>query len=69
MIAPTARKWVEAGKLLAADPSKAVRCPERDDGLLRVRDEIFEADPTMIERYLVCETCGARNILLMRVPG
>jgi hypothetical protein len=64
-----ARKWLEAGKVLAADPSKAVRCPERDDGLLRVHDEVFTADPTMMERYLVCDICGARNVLRMQVPA
>ena len=69
MTTPTARKWLEAGKILAADPSKAVRCPEHDDGFLRVRDQVFNADPTMLERYLVCETCGARNVIRMRIPG
>ncbi len=65
----TRHKWLEAGKLLAVNASGVVRCPERDDGVLRVRDVVCEADPTMMERYLVCETCGARNVLLMRVPG
>jgi DNA-directed RNA polymerase subunit RPC12/RpoP len=69
MTTPTARKWLEAAKILAADPSKTVRCPENADGFLRVRDEVFKDDPTMMERYLVCETCGARNVLRMRVPG
>jgi hypothetical protein len=67
MTTPTARKWLEAGKILAVDPSKVVRCPERDDGFLKVHDEVFKGDPTRLERYLVCETCGARNVLLMRV--
>lgn len=68
MTTPTARKWLDAGKILAADPSKAVRCPERDDGVLLVHDEVFKADPKIMERYLICETCGARNVLRLRVP-
>jgi len=69
MTTPTARKWLEAGKILAADPSKAVRCPEHDDGFLRVHDEVVKTDPRMMERYLVCEACGARNVIRMRVSG
>lgn len=62
-----ARKWIEAGRILATDPTKIVRCPERDDGILRVHDEVYKSDPTMMERYIICETCGARNVLRMRV--
>ena len=61
-----ASRWVEAAKLLAADPAASVRCPEKDDGNLRVHDEVFANDPTAFERHLVCESCGARNILRMR---
>jgi hypothetical protein len=66
---PTGRKWVEAAKVLAVDPSAVVRCPERDDGVLVVHDEVFPNNPNMMERYLVCQTCGARNIIRMRVPS
>ncbi len=68
MTTPTARQWLEAAKILAIEPSRQLRCPERDDGFLRVHDERFDSDPTRMERYLVCETCGARNVLRMRVP-
>jgi len=68
MTTPNTRRWIDAAKVLAADPSKTVRCPERDDGILKVHDEVFKADPTMMERYLICETCGARNVLRLRVP-
>ena len=61
---PTAKKWTQAGKILAADPSAIVRCPEREDGVLRVHDEVAPPGDVM-ERYLVCETCGARNVLRM----
>jgi hypothetical protein len=62
------RQWLEAGKTLAVDPSARVRCPEKDDGFLTVNDVPFPGDPSTVERYLVCETCGARNVLRMRVP-
>ncbi len=68
MTTPIALKWLEAAKVLAVDPSASVRCPERDDDVLRVHDELFKDDPTMMDRYLVCPTCGARNVLRMRVP-
>jgi hypothetical protein len=59
-------RWVEAAKVLAADPAAVVRCPEKDDGVLIVHDEPFASDPTMMERYLVCGACGARNVIRMR---
>jgi hypothetical protein len=65
---PATKRWIEASKILAVDPSASVPCPEREDGTLTVRDEIFESDSTRMERHLVCDTCGARNSLLMRVP-
>ena len=64
-----ARAWLEAAKVLAADPRREVRCPENDDGFLAVHDEVAVADPTMMERYLICPVCGARNVLRMKVPS
>jgi len=62
------RRWIEAAKVLASDPSQIVRCPDRDDGVLIVED-VVSSDPTRMERYLRCETCGAWNVMRMRVPG
>ena len=67
-LATSARRWIEAGKILAADKTALVRCPEHDDGTLTVHDVVLPSDPGKIERYLVCGTCGARNIILMRAP-
>jgi hypothetical protein len=53
--------------MLAKDPSAIVRCPERGDGVLRVHDEVTQ-DGKKMERYLICDACGARNILLMPGP-
>lgn len=60
--------WVEAGRILATDPTARVPCPEKGDGLLTVHDVPFSGDPSMMERYLVCATCGARNVLRMSAP-
>ena len=67
-MSPVGKKWVEAGKILAEDPSRVVRCPERDDDVLTVHDEVFLDDPTMMERYMTCKKCDARNVIRMRVP-
>jgi len=64
----SARRWIEAGKILAADKSALVRCPECEDGVLTVHDEVSASDPIMIERYLICEKCGARNVIRMKAP-
>lgn len=69
MSSTAAKKWVEAAKILARDPSAVVQCPERADGVLTVRDEVSKENPAMMERYLVCGSCGARNVIRMRVPG
>jgi hypothetical protein len=59
------KKWIEAGRVLSEDPSAVVRCPVRNDGVLLVHHEPLP-DGSGIERYLVCESCGARSVMLMR---
>ena len=68
MTTPSAKRWIEAAKILAMDRSAVVLCPERGDGTLTVHDEVSESDPTMMERYLVCDKCGARNVIRMLHP-
>jgi hypothetical protein len=58
---PQAKRWIEAGKLLAVNPAATVRCPERDDGALTVRDVRSPKAPGVVERFMVCDKCGARN--------
>lgn len=67
MMTTSARRWIDAAEILAADRSAVVACPEREDGKLTVHDEVSVGDPTLMERYLVCDTCGARNVIRMRV--
>ncbi|AFE03231.1 hypothetical protein COCOR_00041 [Corallococcus coralloides DSM 2259] len=65
MISETSKAWIQAGKLLAENPAAQVRCPEKGDGFLTVHDEAISGQPTRFERYLVCDVCGARNVMLM----
>jgi hypothetical protein len=51
------------------DPSAVVCCPELNDGVLKVRDEVSAGDPTMMERYLVSDKCSASYVIRMRVPS
>ncbi len=69
MNTPSAKKWAEAAKILAIEPSVVVPCPELNDGVLTVHDEVFRGYPTIMERYLVCDKCGARNVIRMHVLG
>jgi uncharacterized protein YbaR (Trm112 family) len=68
MSASIAREWIEAARIMSADPTAIVACPQCHEGTLTVQDHVFRDDPTMMERYLVCNKCGARNVIRMRVP-
>lgn len=68
MSTETRKKWIEAAKVLSAEPTSAVRCPERDDDTLTIRDVVSTSDPSVTERYLICPTCGARNVIRLRSP-
>ncbi len=63
---PESLKWIEAAKVLAADPEAKVHCPKNEDEFLEVHDVPNPADPDQFERHLICPGCGATNILLMR---
>ena len=65
---PIATKWIEAGKSFASHPLAQVRCPECDKGWLRAFDVVVPGTSKM-ERYIFCESCGAKNVLLMKSGG
>ena len=69
MTTPSAKRWIIAAKILATDKSAVVACPELGDGKLTVHDEVLRDDPTSMERYLICDACGARNVVRLRVRG
>jgi hypothetical protein len=56
----SAKKWMDAGAILAVNPSAIVPCPERD-GTLIVRDQLGPDGVHVVERFMVCSTCGAQN--------
>jgi hypothetical protein len=62
------RRWVEAIKILAVDPTVKVLCPENLDEYLDVFDVPFSQDSDLIERYLVCPKCGTYNVARMHRP-
>ena len=51
----------------AATPPFVIEALRCDDGVLVVKDVAFENDPAMMERYLVCDACGAGNAMRMPV--
>lgn len=57
-------RWVEAAKILGADPTAKVRCPRHDDDFLEVIDVPLPGRPGRVERHLRCPTCGAYNSIL-----
>lgn len=56
------QRWIEAGKILAADATAEVRCPRCVKGDLQVQDvQIGDR----IERHLRCPKCGGYNAILL----
>ena len=58
----TSRLWIEAAKVLSANPSAILICPECKVGKLNVKDEPIEVR-NKIDCYLYCDTCGKYNVL------
>ena len=56
------RAWIEAAKIIAADPSAKVTCPKCGQGTLIIRDHPTHPDYHP-DRVMQCDTCGARNVL------
>ena len=65
----TGKKWVEAARILAKDPTAIVQCPQNGDGELLVRDVVSPDAPDIIERFLTCEKCGAWNSIRLQGSG
>lgn len=58
-------RWIDAGRILAQDPSAKVVCPECDTGVLMVQDG-YAPDGVRFERWMRCNVCGHANTMLMR---
>jgi hypothetical protein len=61
------KKWIDAAKILEANPIEKVICPECNIGCLTVIDEIIKGY-NKLDRYLICDTCKKRNVLTMSIP-
>jgi hypothetical protein len=62
-------RWIEAGKILGANPNAKVRCPENNDDFLATQDSSPAENPTHIERHMRCSKCGAYNAVLLRTAA
>jgi hypothetical protein len=60
--------WIEAGKILAANPEVPVSCPECKGSSLQVIDRRNVASPSIVEREMRCASCGAHNYLRLVRP-
>lgn len=61
---PLNAKWISVAKRISADKSARVVCPECNNGILIVTDEII-LNGSHVERWMRCNTCGKANTLLM----
>lgn len=59
------QRWIEAGRILAADPTAQVPCPRCQAATLSAIDQPIDA--RHIERHLRCPACGANSSVRMWV--
>ena len=59
------RRWIEAAKILAADPKAAVPCPACGQGILQVIDA---GDAERTDRHMQCPVCRAHEVMTLRKP-
>lgn len=62
-VSPEWQRWVEAAKVLAADPTARVLCPRNGDGYLEVTDVPLADGSGQLDRHLRCPVCGATNVI------
>jgi hypothetical protein len=60
-VSPEWERWVEAAKILAADPTARVICPRNGDSYLQVTD--IPMGDGKVERRLRCPVCHATNFI------
>jgi hypothetical protein len=56
------KKWIEAGMILAENPTAIVLCPECEKGRLLVKDAPIKG-LNKVDRYLICENCDKYNVI------
>lgn len=60
----TTRGWVEAGKILSSDPAAKVMCPTCRGEFVQVEDHPHGKDAGLVDRYMTCDACGAREVIV-----
>ena len=63
MISSTLRLWIDAIKLMEAEPGTPVTCPVCNIGTLVIKDIRSEADPEFGTRIIRCAHCGTTSNL------
>lgn len=58
------QKWIQAGVLLAKERNARVECPTCGIGILEVSDQSHPDELGVVDRYLTCPSCGAREVLV-----
>lgn len=61
MISSTLRLWIDAIKLMEAEPGTPVTCPVCNIGTLVIEDIRSEADPELGTRTIHCAHCGTTS--------
>ena len=60
--------WINAGAIIADDPTALIRCPECQNDYLNVKDIRTKNDIELLERHMVCPSCKAWNVLRLHRP-
>lgn len=59
----TVKRWIAAGKRIAADPEDKVLRPLCLRDYLQINDIVNDSNPSEFERHMKCNLCGAYNVL------
>lgn len=62
------QKWIEAGKILAVNPTTLVSCPACGKSNLSICEFRSKGDPSVVERTMACQICGASNSMRLVRP-
>jgi hypothetical protein len=68
MISEESKKWIEAAKQFITNPNVIIKCPECNNGTLKINDAPMEPW-NKIDRYVICDNCGKYNIITMSKPN
>lgn len=60
------QEWLDAAKILAANPTATVVCPKCGNANLVVTDIPYLADKSRWERHILCPACHTTGRILMR---